>query len=112
MSYKPAEFREKLITEKGNNGHKISYDCLAIKYQVNKFYLWHIIKTPGYIPPRSVATKLDIELYASVIVIEGDVPNGAQVLRATRCVCSQYFISNHPRRKKCFICSPYRKRKE
>lgn len=37
------------------------------------------------------------------------VPSGSQVLHAQHCtLCNRPFISNHPRRQKCFICSPYR----
>lgn len=48
----------------------------------------------------------------SVVVIIGDgtVPPGAQVISATMCACGQYFISNHPRRHKCFICSPFKRK--
>jgi hypothetical protein len=43
-----------------------------------------------------------------VIIGGGSVPPGAQVISAQVCACGQWFISNHPRRQKCFICSPYK----
>lgn len=47
---------------------------------------------------------------ATVYVIGGgEIPEGAQVVSASMCECGQPFISNHPARRKCFICSPYRK---
>jgi hypothetical protein len=45
-----------------------------------------------------------------VVVTGGDVPPGTLVISADQCIeCGRYYISNHPRRKKCFICTPYRK---
>lgn len=48
---------------------------------------------------------------ATVYVIGGGViPPGAQVISANLCECGQPFISNHPARKRCFICSPYKRK--
>ena len=47
-----------------------------------------------------------------VIPVAGSVPDGTQVVAASRCSCGRYFVSNHPRRQKCFICSPFRARKK
>ena len=91
---------------------KMTYDFLAHKYDVNKFYLWHLLNDCGYVPPPSVAKKLGIEIYASVIPLNGSIPSGSQSLGARFCInCKQPFISNHPRRRKCFSCSPCRKKK-
>ena len=64
----------------------------------------------GYEPGKKIRKRLGLPPAASVVVVYGEVPDGAQVLQAQRCQCGQFFISNHPRRMKCFICSPYRKR--
>ena len=47
-----------------------------------------------------------------VIPVAGSVPDGTQVIAASRCSCGRYFVPNHPRRQKCFICSPYRPHKK
>lgn len=65
----------------------------------------------GYIPGAHIRRKLNLPAYAQVIAIAEEIPEGTLVLKATLCPCGQYFISNHPRRKKCFQCSPYRAKK-
>jgi hypothetical protein len=45
-----------------------------------------------------------------VIIGGGSVPPGSQVISAQVCECGQWFISNHPRRQKCFICSPFKRK--
>jgi hypothetical protein len=64
----------------------------------------------GYEPGRKIRKRLDLQPTAMVVVVGNgaDIPDGTQVIRATQCECGQWFISNHPRRRKCFICSPYR----
>jgi hypothetical protein len=64
----------------------------------------------GWEPKKPVIrARLGLPQPASVIVISGSVPAGSQVLSALQCPCGRYFISNHPRRRRCFICSPFRK---
>ncbi|MDI6770108.1 MAG: hypothetical protein QMD04_10605 [Anaerolineales bacterium] len=64
----------------------------------------------GYSPGRRVRSQLGLPQLSTVIKITGgEVPNGSQVIGASCCACGQWFISNHPRRRKCFICSPYRR---
>jgi hypothetical protein len=61
--------------------------------------------------PDKWRRRLGLTLTATVYVIGGSViPPGAQVISASLCECGQPYISNHPARKKCFICSPFRKR--
>jgi len=64
----------------------------------------------GYIPGAKIRSRLGLAPTATVVVVTGGaVPHGAQVVSASLCSCGQYYISNHPARKKCFMCSPYRK---
>ena len=51
------------------------------------------------------------DYHAIVIVGPGVVPPGTQVITAEQCSCGAWFIPNHPRRRRCFVCSPYRGRK-
>ena len=62
----------------------------------------------GYVP-KKYYNYFNIPLPANVIAIAGIVPDGTQVLFAIQCQCGRFFISNHPRRRKCFVCSPYRR---
>lgn len=66
----------------------------------------------GFDPGAKVRRLLGLPVTATVYVIGGgEIPPGAQVISAAQCPCGQFFISNHPRRTRCFICSPFRKRK-
>ena len=62
----------------------------------------------GYDPGNTVRERLRLPPKSSVVSVNGKVPGGSITLGAHQCECGQYFISNHPRRQKCFICSPYR----
>lgn len=100
--------RDVLMTEKGSGA---TYAKLESTYGVNRYYLWNIINRPDYQPPVKVLQALGVEITATVVVVTGgEVPQGAQVINASRCECGQWYISNHPARKRCFICSPYHKR--
>jgi hypothetical protein len=61
--------------------------------------------------PR-IREALALPAYHQVVVIAGgEVPPGTQVISALQCECEQWFIPNTPNRKRCFICSPFRKTK-
>lgn len=60
--------------------------------------------------PHCWKRHFGIPAQSNVVVVEGVVPAGSQAISAQQCPCGQYFISNHPRRKRCFVCSPYRRR--
>lgn len=57
--------------------------------------------------------KLGLPAIVPVIPVNGTViPAGSQVHHADYCVkCSRPYISNHPLRRRCFVCSPYRGKK-
>ena len=63
----------------------------------------------GYQPGKKIRKLLDLRETSTVMVMFGDVPPGTQVVSALQCECGQWFIPNSPNRKRCFICSPYRK---
>ncbi len=64
----------------------------------------------GQEPGSKVREALGLPPVAVVVVIGGgQIPEGAQVISADLCECGQWYISNHPRRRKCFVCSPVRK---
>ena len=87
-----------------------SWGAVAEQYGVTKPVVYRMARK-GYEPKDpSIRLRLGLSAAANVVVVYGEVPDGAQVLQAQRCACGQFFISNHPRRMKCFMCSPYRKR--
>jgi hypothetical protein len=65
----------------------------------------------GLEPGNKVRKMLNLPIAATVVVIgSGKIPDGAQVIRADLCECGQWFVSNHPSRKRCFVCSPYKRK--
>jgi hypothetical protein len=100
-----SEFRQEIKTEKRWD----TYDILSKRYRVNKFYLWKILNQEDYSPPPSVCKILGIAVISEVQVVSGSIPPGSQSLGASYCIrCGKPFIPNHPRRRKCFTCSPPR----
>ena len=69
--------------------------------------LWSIAKGNRPVPAKW-REKFGLPPVSTVEPIAGEIPHGAQALGAMRCECGMPFISNHPRRRRCFICSPYR----
>lgn len=61
----------------------------------------------GYRPGKRIRERMGLPPETTVVVISGAVPPGSQSIAAKQCACGRWFISNHPRRKRCFICSPY-----
>jgi hypothetical protein len=57
--------------------------------------------------PR-IREALGLPTYQQVVTVDGGyIPPGTQVAGASNCVdCGQSYSPNHPRRKKCFTCSP------
>ena len=67
----------------------------------------------GHQPGNKIRKKLGLPPRSEVESMSGNIPEGSLALGAIVCIkCEQSFISNHPRRRKCFICSPYRSRKK
>jgi hypothetical protein len=83
-----------------------SWQKAAEPYGINKAMAR--LLAMGYNPGKKIRHKLNLPEMAQVVAMEGEIPDGAQVIKASLCECGQYFISNHPRRKRCFICSPFR----
>jgi hypothetical protein len=67
----------------------------------------------GRFPKRfDLRVRMGLPEISEVLTVNGNVPYRSQTLGAQRCACGQHFISNHPRRKRCFICSPFRGKKK
>lgn len=71
--------------------------------------VWKIAMRPPY-EPRNAAIRdaLGLDPESAVTFVDGRQKPRAQALDVSECECGRYFVSNHPRRRRCFICSPYR----
>jgi hypothetical protein len=49
---------KKLLTEALEG--EFNYPRLEAMFNINRYYLWHIINTDGYKPPRRVARRLGL----------------------------------------------------
>jgi len=67
----------------------------------------------GHIPGPSIRRRLGLPEFAQVTRVDGAIPPGTQSRGALYCKdCGGPFIPNHPRRKKCFECSPFKGRRK
>lgn len=106
MPYTLSEFKR--IIEAERKIH--TFNELSQKYGlVNVWYFWNLVHSPGYVPPDHVLAKWNIKTFVSVQIVGGQVVEGAELISVVgKCNCGQAYISNHPKRKRCFTCSPYR----
>jgi hypothetical protein len=65
----------------------------------------------GHEPGNRIRKKLNLPLKSEVIPMEKKIPDGSLVLGSQVCECGQTFVSNHPKRRRCFLCTPFRSRK-
>lgn len=82
----------------------------AMLDRVSRACVWKIANQAGY-EPKDLAIReaLDLDEESPVRYVDGRARPKAQALDVMACIdCSRYFVSNHPRRQRCFICSPYR----
>lgn len=98
-----------LSTEFNLKRPRVSWRTIGAEYGISGAMARLIAN--GYDPGKKIRQKLDLPQSAAVIVINGKVSDGAQALGEAVCGCGRTFISNHPRRSKCFVCSPYRGKK-
>lgn len=100
--------RLKVLHEAGHSWRRIQADYPEYK-AISLPSLARLAR--GIDPGNKVRHLLGLPPAATVIVIGGgQIPEGAQVISADQCECGQWFISNHPRRHKCFVCSPARRK--
>lgn len=103
--------QESLKIEISNCG---SMRRVAKNHDVNPRYLWEFInrdKEPHNVEIRKKLGLSPLRIGQVVFVGAGNIPDGCQVLdKYSVCACGQNYISNHPRRSKCFTCSEKRKR--
>ena len=114
-------FIERLIAEiqdKRDAGE--SYHSIGQYYGVNKGIIWAILNSDYEPQDNSTRRRLGLPVSPTVNFFKQDewewVRVGMkqvqlQALSVRECECGQYFIPNAPKRRKCFICTPYRSRK-
>lgn len=112
-----SELRAQLLEIRGLNGSpKISWAQVhrsvvpaGQRDRVSVATLWKIAERPPYEPKDpGIREILGLDEESLVLFLDGQRRPRAQAVGAVRCACGQYFISNHPRRKRCFLCGPYR----
>lgn len=88
-----------------------SWQKVGNKYGINKA-LARLIAN-GYQPGAKIRAVLGLPEHRQVIAVAGEIVHpDALTIGSKLCIdCGRAFIPNHPRRKRCFICSPFRKRK-
>ena len=103
--------RERLIYLNGTEGHTFRKIALMDEFiPVPPGTLCAISK--GDKVPERWRTHLGMAATGTVYLIgDGEIPPGAQVITGNFgvCACGMPFYKNHPVRKRCFICSPYKK---
>lgn len=97
-----------------SNGHKhMTWQAIADHFgpPVTKPVVWRLVNDPDYEPKdQRIRFALGLSITAIVIPISGVIPEGTLCLNALQCGCGQWYIPNHPRRRRCFVCSPARHR--
>jgi len=110
------ELRQYLLDLRGRNGctqtwEKV-FEAMVPEHRrehVSPATLWKIAKEPGYEPKDELIREiLGLDPESPVTFVDGQHKPRAQALDVTPCECGRYFVSNHPRRRRCFVCSPYR----
>src|SRR3990172_9236862 len=89
-----------------------SWPKVAKALGVTPAMAWRVAR--GYEPKDNIIrAKFGMDEFKSKVVsVNGHIPDGAYSLGAMKCSeCWRHYITNHPRRKKCFICSPFRDKK-
>lgn len=74
--------------------------------------IYRIGTDPEYEPKDpKIRAALGLESESEVTFVDGRPRPKSKALDVAQCACGNYYISNHPRRGRCFECSPYRGKK-
>lgn len=116
-----AELRRHLLTLRGPEDRprmtwfQIHQETVPERHrdQVSIATVWKIAMRPPY-EPQDLAIRhiLGLNGEAQVQYLDGRQRPRAQAVGAVPCACGQWYVSNHPRRGRCFVCSPYRGRRK
>lgn len=59
--------------------------------------------------PKRWRAQLGYTEETTVMVVEGQLVEGSLVPGSQRCGCGRWYVANHPRRRRCYVCSPIRR---
>ena len=83
----------------------------ACRDQVSVALIYRVAREPEYEPKApEIRGILGLDQESPVVFVDGKSRPKAQAVGVQRCGCGRWFVSNHPRRRKCFVCSPFRGR--
>jgi hypothetical protein len=105
----PQPLRDRLLER---HSELDSWQLVADELELNKTTVWRVANQ-GWLPSDAVSLqKLGIAAQVGVLFMEGAIiEGGALVGQSSRtCECGVEFIPNHPRRRRCFYCSPIRRK--
>ena len=112
MNQSPDQVKDLLRQDLASLG---SLRKVAAKWQVNIRYVSEWIKKDHEPTSNQVRAKFGLTpiITNAIVLMMGDpLPPGVQVYSASLCkLCGSPYISNHPSRTKCFICSPFKRHK-
>ena len=108
MSKDINDLRREMRNKYRENGS--SWSTVGEAFHISKGMAFRIVERHYEPKDIFIRARLGLPNIAQVVPVVGEIPNGTQAIRADQCACGQWFISNHPRRKKCFKCSPYRRK--
>ena len=91
--------------------HKNGISWVSIGKQYNIFPSMARMIAMGYNPGKKIRCRLGLPPMSTVIIVTGTIPDGTQSLGALLCPCGRWFIPNTGKRKRCFVCTPFRRRK-
>lgn len=106
------EARECLVMEIEKAYERLgTWRAVGEAFGVSPALAWRMVRQ-GYAPvDEAICARLGLPTRAQVTVVGGTVAAGAQVLGSQACErCGRAFVSNHPRRRRCFGCSPVRRK--
>ena len=111
------ELRRKILDIRGRNGDpKLSWAKVHREIvpagrqdQVSVALVYRVAREPGYEPKDlEIRDILGLDRESAVVFVDGRTRPRAQAVGAVQCACGQWYVSNHPRRRRCFKCSPFR----
>lgn len=107
------KLKNTLLKQYSELKHVGGWQAVADLHGVGKTMVWRIANT-DYIPKdQTIRQKLGLPISAQVFPVMGEVLNGSVTMPTLICPNDgNPFIPNTPKRKQCYICVPYRKRKK
>jgi hypothetical protein len=91
---------------------KMTYQAIADGYGVHKAVVWRILHDNYNPKDNLIRGALGLDIIIDCIDISGKLLEGSQVFGSKLCIqCERPFAPNTAKRKQCFDCEPFRRRK-